>query len=288
MLYAFFSALLTSFKDVLGKRRLTEFDEYQVVWVMFASGAILLLPLLFVVEVPWEALGSKTFLFSLFAGGMLNVVANLLYMRALKVSDLSLSVPFVTLTPAFLLVTSPIMTGEVPGMLGMIGVGLITIGAYTMHIAKFREGFLAPFRAIAREKGSRLMFLVAFIWSITSNIDKIGVQASSPLLWLFAINVFMTAAMMPVVLCRTPLGSRMNIRSVVRLVPVGACEIASGLFQMVALTVLPVAYVIAIKRTSVLWSSLFGVLWFAEKEWRARVPGALIMFLGAVLIVLFR
>ena len=55
-------------------------------------------------------------------------------------------------------------------------------------------------------------------------------------------------------------------------------------FQMLALTMAPVAQVIAVKRMSTLLSVLFGHFFFGEKGMRSRLLGAAIMVSGVVIM----
>ena len=55
---------------------------------------------------------------------------------------------------------------------------------------------------------------------------------------------------------------------------------------MTAISLTLVTYVIAIKRTSVIMSVLWGAIIFKEKGIKERLVGAVIMVLGVVLIVL--
>ena len=58
------------------------------------------------------------------------------------------------------------------------------------------------------------------------------------------------------------------------------------IFHMTAISLTLVTYVIAIKRTSVIMSVLWGAIIFKEKGIKERLVGAVIMVLGVVLIVL--
>lgn len=66
-------------------------------------------------------------------------------------------------------------------MFGLIGVVLIVIGSYVLNIKRRNAGYLALFKAMLEQRWPRLMLYAAFILSITSSIDKIGVLNSSPL-----------------------------------------------------------------------------------------------------------
>jgi len=178
IILSFLTVFFESIKDVFSKKTLKDIDEYIVAWALRVFALPFLLPILFFIKIP--ELGDK-FLLVLLISGFLNIVATILYMRAIKLSDLSITVPMVTFTPLFLLVTSPLIVGEFPGIFGIIGIFLIVMGSYLLNIKKKSQGYLAPFKALIAEKGPKLMLVVAFIWSITSNFDKVGILNSSPM-----------------------------------------------------------------------------------------------------------
>ncbi|MGF1480276.1 MAG: EamA family transporter [Cyanophyceae cyanobacterium] len=136
------------------------------------------------IEIP--PLGDRFWL-ALVVSGILNTLAWLMYIKAINSSDLSLTVPLITFTPLFLLVTSPVMVGEYPTSIQAFGILLIVIGSHTLNLRQRHQGVFAPFRALLEQTGPKLMLGVAFIWSFTANIDKIGVQNSSPTLWSIAL-----------------------------------------------------------------------------------------------------
>ncbi len=281
---ALLTALFESGKDLFGKKGLQEqADEYVVAWAWRLLALPFLLPLLLVIEVRWPA---PVFWPALLAGGALNLLTAILYMKAIKASDLSLTVPLVTFTPLFLLFTSPLMLGEMPGPFGVIGVVLIVAGSYLLNIKERRRGALAPLRALLGEPGPRLMLAVALIWSLTANIDKVGVQASTPLTWAIAVNAVISLGMLPLVLWRWRSGRALQALPWKSLIPVGLCGGLATLCQMTAISLALVPYVIAIKRLSILFSSLAGYLFFKEKGFRERLAGSLVMLAGVAFIIL--
>ena len=284
--YAFLTALFESAKDVFSKKSLKQMDEYVVSWSLMFFSLVLLLPMFIFIDIPKL---TSQFWIALFIGGSLNVMAIILFMKAIKASDLSLTIPMITFTPLFLLLTSPIMIGEFPTSLGLAGVLLIVAGSYVMktkHMRKGVKGFFAPFGALIKEKGPRLMLLVAFIWSITSNFDKMGVINSSPMFWVAATGLFMAIIMLPIMLFKSK-----NIVHKMRsgykvLIPAGIFGVAASIFQMTAVSMTLVAYVISIKRTSTIMSVLFGHFLFKEKGLKERLIGVILMVLGVVMITL--
>ena len=282
-LFAFLTAFFESLKDVFSKKSLKKADEYIVSWSLRVFALPFLIPLLFFIEIP--SLGNQ-FWIALFVGGSLNVITTILYMKAIKHSDLSITVPMVTFTPLFLLLTSPLIVGEFPSLFGFIGVLLIVLGSYTLNIKQRHAGYLAPFKTLLKEKGPKLMLLVAFIWSITSNFDKIGVLNSSPIFWVIAINIFITLTLLPIMLYKSRGSIQQILISHRTLLPIGLFSALSLIFQMTAISLTLVAYVISIKRTSVVMTVLFGYLIFKEKGIKERLVGAVIMVIGVLFIVL--
>ncbi|MEG3833807.1 MULTISPECIES: EamA family transporter [unclassified Microcoleus] len=279
LLTAFFEAV----KDVFGKQNLKKSDEYVVAWSLSFFSVIFLIPWVVYTGIP--ALNSQFWL-ALLIGGSINAVTSLLYIKAIKVSDLSLTLPLVALTPLFMLVTSPLIVGEYPKIFDYIGILLIVLGSYLLNIKEKSKGYLAPFKALLDEPGPKLMLIVALLWSIASNFDKIGVTNSSPIFWLFSLFGTISVLLLPVLLHKTPNPGRKILKQLPMLAAMGSLNAMGVLFQMQALTLTFVVQVIAIKRTSVLMGVLFGHLIFKEKDIQQRLLGAGIMILGVLFISL--
>jgi drug/metabolite transporter (DMT)-like permease len=282
LLLAILTAVSESAKDILSKQRLQQADEYLIAWAWRCFALPFLLPLLFFTAQPPLGPG---FWPALLISGSLNAVATVLYMKAIKSSDLSLSLPLIALSPLFLLFTSPLLLGEMPGKAGSIGVLLIVVGAYRLKADERHRGLLAPLRALLAEQGPRLMLLVALIWSVSANIDKIGIFNSSPLLWAAVLNAFMAITLLPLVIYRIR-GNGFRPESLKGLLLIGVTGGVGSLCQMTAISLTLVPYVIAIKRTSILFSSLWGHLRMHEPGLRNRLPAAILMVAGAAILIL--
>lgn len=283
LVFAISTAFTESLKDVFSKKSLRSINEYTTAWALPTFSLCFLLPLLFFIEIPDL---SMEFWIALFVSGGLNVLAVILYMKALKSSDLSLTVPMVAFTPLFLLITSPLILGEFPNITGLIGVLLIVTGSYILHLRPNQKSYLAPFRALFEEKGPRLMLMVALIWSVTSNFDKIGIQNSSPLFWSIAATLFMSVGLTPIVWVKFEKQDINSATLLLRLLPIGFFNALTIVFQMIAIDMTLVAYVISIKRTSAILVVLWGYFIFKESGIKNRLPGVIIMITGVFLISL--
>jgi drug/metabolite transporter (DMT)-like permease len=222
---------------------------------------------------------------ALAAAVLLNVVTLPLRNLALRLSPLSLTIPYLAFTPLFLLFTESLMLGDRPGTRGVIGVILVVVGAWTLQLKTGGSGPRAAFAAFAREPGSLIMLGVAAIWSVTSVLDKICVTRSSPAFYVATFNLGYTVLALPILLIlRRPL--RSTARGEWRLLAlVAASHVISLLAQMVAIRLALVSYVIAIKRSGMLLSVLIGAVAFGERPLAPRLAGAAIMSSGVVLIL---
>ena len=282
-IFALLSALFESLKDVSSKIGLKDMDEYLVTWAFgFFALPFLILPFIFISIPP---LGGQYWI-ALLIDGALNVIATILQLRAIKKSDLSLTIPLLAFTPLFLLIMSPLILGQFPTLLGVIGVILIVIGSYVLNIKRRNAGYLAPFKAMLEHRGPRLMLYAAFLLSITSSIDKIGVLNSSPLFWAVSVHSFTSITLAPVILREINHHLKLTKPDIRLLFAVGLFSALAIVTQYIAITTLLVPYVIAIKRTSTIISVLFGYLIFKERGVKGRFLGAAIMVLGVILITL--
>ena len=283
------TALCESIKDATSKQALKSLDEYSVLMGFSAIAAVLMGSFMLLTQgIP--PLGPK-FASALLVGGGLNILAFTLYFRAIKTADLSLTVPLVTLTPLFLLVTSPIIVQEWPTQLDAVGVVLLILGSYILNLHPAQGGSLAPLKAIFTNSGSRTMVGVAFLWSITANFDKVGTLNSSSLFWGTSLLATVALGMVPFVAQKI---YQKGLHVVLQPLQVQAKFLAlAGAFisvgvslQFWALTMAPVAQVIAVKRMSALISVLFGAFLFGETGLRERLLGAAIMVSGVAIMAM--
>lgn len=282
--FAILTAFFESLKDVSSKHSLKSLDVYIVAWVANIFAVIFLIPLLLLAGIPKI---EPQFWIALLVGGSLNVVSFTLYIRALQVADLSLTVPLVTLTPLFLLVTSPLIVQENPTFADAIGISLIVVGSYVLNLRERKNGYFAPLRALFRNQGSRFMLMVAFIWSITSNFDKVGVVNSSPLFWSTALYSYLAVGMFPIAFFNSRRKFAQILPNLKPLMLIGFFHATAITFQMIAVSYTLVTQVIAIKRMSALISVLFGHFLFHERGLRERLFGAVVMVLGVIVMTLF-
>ena len=238
-----------------------------------------------VLSVPWPPL-SPSFFGLIALMYPMEALALVLYMRAITISPLSLTLPFLAFTPAFMIVTGLIFLNELPNLPGAAGIILIVAGSYVLNLDSTRLGWLEPFRAVVRERGSLLMLAVALIYSLTSALGKVAIQmTSAPFFGAFY------PALLAAVLCVVyPLAGKASLSKLLRRPWTGLLlgVVYAGMFvsHALAISLVNAAYMIAVKRTSLLFGVAYGGVLFGEGRMGQRLGGAGLMVAGVALIAL--
>ncbi len=280
--YALGAAFFTAASDALAKKILQRHSAVVVAWARLGFASIFLLPLLLFAPIP--PLDGKFWL-TIVILLPLEVGAILLYMKALQISPLSLTVPFLSLTPVFTIITSFLILGELPDLKGIFGICFIVAGAFCLNIHLLGEGRLQPLRAVISEKGSLLMMLVAFIYSITSVLGKAAVQHSSPAFMGICYVPLISVPLLPLAIRRGMRVPQVR-RGGAMFLLIGGCQALAALCHFKGISTILVSYMISVKRLSLFLGVLFGGIFFHEEHIRERLFGSFLMLTGVVLIVI--
>lgn len=206
-----------------------------------------------------------------------------LLMTAYRIGDFSLVYPIARgAAPAFLAIGAVVVLGERPGPGGLVGLGLIVTGLFTVGSAGWgqqreRKG-LAP--------GVALALLVALLIAFYSVIDGAAVKREDPLVYVGAVYALTALWLSPIMLHRYGWTALRNGLSAHR-----GRAVAVGILQALGYsTVLyvfsrgSVGYAGAIRESSVVLGALAGWLWLGEELGARRVLGAVLMFAGVMVI----
>lgn len=278
------SAFTLALTDALTKRHLSFASPLEMAWVrLIYTWPFLLIALWFI---PW-ARPDRYYVGAMAAAAPLEILAMYAYMKAIKVSPLSVTLPFLAFTPSFVILTGWLVLGERLSYSGITGILLTVLGSYCLNISDLKDGFLAPVRAVCREPGSRWMLLVSFLYSLTSVLGKMGVQHTNPYFFgttYFILLTVLLSALLPFLPKETRRRS-LGLPAVGLMIGVSYGVMIFS--HMLAISRVEAAYMISVKRTSLLFGILFGAWWFKEVRLAERLFGAAIMLSGVILIGFF-
>ena len=283
IIFAVLNPIFDSLKGVFSKKASKRVDPLLVSWFNNLIPLILFAPVLFFIDLQFN----YRFFEALFISGIINITAAILYHRAISDGDISVVVPMLSFTPLFLLFLSPLIVGEFPDFWGLIGTILIISGSYLLNVNLKKQSILEPLKSLFKERGTRYMLIIAFIWAISANYDKRGIEASSILQYLVFINLFATIGTTVYVFSKRKITAPALKLGFKNLLMVGLMTSAGYFVHMTAISLTLVVYVVSLKRTGGMISVILGYFIFKEQNIRQRFLGSAIMFTGVLLIILF-
>ena len=280
---ALLSAIAIATADALTKRCFSDDDPWDAASARFVWSGVLLLPWALSAGPPPADPRFWAWVLLLIP---LDLLAVSIYVRAITTSPLSHTLPYLSFSPVFSLFFGYALLGETVSPTGALGVALITAGAYMLNGAELsRGGWLAPFRFMLSEPGPRLMLGVALIFSVTAVLGKGAVQymPGADFGAFYAVLFGSSAAVVVLVRGRSPL-------TIARKRPLAVAGVAAAMAVMVishflAIEQVTAGYMIAVKRTSMLFGLLYGALWFRELDLGRNLAAAALMLAGVALIL---
>ena len=284
--WALACALGIGLVDVLSKRALQEFEP----WIVGVARLGFALPAL-AVPLCWATrpVLTPTFWGTVAVMLPLEVIAFLCLLKALRVAPLAETVPFLCLSPLFTVLASWLILGERITWLGFLGICAIGAGGYLLYGHELRHGALGPLRAMARSEGTRLMVLVAVLYSVTSALGKQATLLAGPLIFP---GLYVAALFVSFLLLQWLGGHRLGevARAIGRrpglLISIGVLDGLTFLMHSIGVLLAPVAYFLGVKRLSSVVSVVVGGLLFRDRHLRLRVTGVLCMVAGVFLLTL--
>jgi drug/metabolite transporter (DMT)-like permease len=283
--------------DAVTKARLAGYAAGELLLVRFGLTGLLLAPALLIWPLPpvpaafWAWMGVLV---------PLEILAMGLYVVAIRDGPLSHTLPYLAFTPVLTTLTSWAVLGERVSPAGFLGVSLIVGGAWLLN----REpgspgadrpggrarprGLLAPFGRMLEQRGARLMLAVAAIYSLTAPLGKAAMRHTGPESFgpfYFALIGGATLLLLP---WREPHGLQALWRRPVWNLAVAALLAVMVVTHFLALARVEVAYMIAVKRTSLLFGILLGWWLFGERGLARNLLATGLMVGGVALIALAR
>lgn len=208
----------------------------------------------------------------------------LLYIGAIRHGELSKVMPIQSLWAVFSLIPGWIILHEIPTLLALAGVLIIVAGVYAIGL-KGRQ-FHHPFQPFREDKSSLFMLLAVLLVTIVGVFDKIAINASNAIFYSLmsttgAVIVLFVAMKIMRVNELSQLGSFFS-----NLTATGSLQGASYTSYLMALSMGPVAFVSAVRSSSIIISSLLGVIVLKEKlTWPKIISLSLILVGGTILAV---
>jgi drug/metabolite transporter (DMT)-like permease len=220
---------------------------------------------------------------------LLNTVANLTFLQAVRISPLSVTVPLLSLTPVFTTLLGFLLLGERPSGPALAGIALVVAGAFWLNLPEREAASARPFwRAAAAQPGAWLMAGTALLMSCTIPLDKLAVGRANPPFHGLVLCAGIALGTLAVLVFQGRLGELAGIRHGwgAFALALASSTLALGL-QLVALKVVLVSVVETVKRgVGNLMAVVLGRAAFDEPLTLRKVGAAALMAAGVALILI--
>lgn len=280
LLLSVWAAFFDWIKNIFAKKLTKHYDEYLLAFSTSIVIFICISPYIFINGIP---IIKESFFLALIITWVINTITVVLILKALKITDISLIIPIFSLSPVLLLLTSPLLIWEFPSFIGLIWIIIILLWTYVLNFKK--EINFQPFIEIFKNKWQRLIIIVTILWSISSNYYKIWMQNSSPLFFIFSLNIVISLLLFPIIIKRKQfLILKNNFKF---LLPLWILWALTSIFQWSAVNLNLIVYVLSIKRLSVIISIIWWYFYFKEKNTIQRLFATLIILIWVFLIAYY-
>jgi drug/metabolite transporter (DMT)-like permease len=225
----------------------------------------------------------------------LNVVANLAYLYAVRVSPFSVVIPMLSFVPVFTVAAAHPLLGELPTHRQLVGIAVVVAGALALGAAQGSEStdagpldrVVAMVRGLARERGALFMLVTAICWAMTMVVDKMAMTHAPVGLHGMNLNLGVGVVLIVWMAVRGRLGELRQIRGNEGVLAGAVAAATVGLGgQLLAVQYLLAGVVEAIKRAIGIVVAVFaGRLVFRESLSAAKLVAVVLMSIGTALIV---
>lgn len=274
-------ALATAFSDTLGNwqvRRLPSISPVLLTWLKFIAGIIAAGVVFFSIGAPLTT--SALFFAIVIVAIPVEFLITYWKTQAYQLSPQSIVGPLWGLTALFTIPLGILFLGEYPSLFGYVGVIAIVIGIF---ILGWHGSMLEIVANLHRERGTIYMLGASAGGAIATVLAKYAFQFGSPIFYLLMTALLTVLATTPNVLSRDL--TRQIRGNGLQITALSTTQGLLMIFHFIALSLLPAAYFIALKRMSIVFDVLAGKL-SGEEHFLLRLSASIVIFAGILLIVL--
>ena len=277
------ASLAWSGLDAARKRLANELDPFALVALITLATA----PVFFVLaSLDGAWVWDQRYWLPALASLILNGTANVLFMWSIRLSPLSLTVPYLSLTPVFSTILANLILGESFEFIQKIGLVSILLGALVLAPSNLPKNTQQRLRW---GRGSLMMCMVALLWSCTAVFDKLALQHAS-----VGAHAFIQSCGMGLIVLLI-LAGQQRIQELSRLWTYKWLCLASFIlaiialiFQLMAIKVVLIGFYETIKRALGMFMAIvLGRLLFKEPITWGKIVAVILLALGTGLLLMY-
>lgn len=222
-----------------------------------------------------------------FFSAITGILGGLIFLKSLKESHISLTIPLLSVTPLFSSIFSWVFLDEELSSIEYLGILAIIFGILILYSDTFRlKSIFNSFLNIKNNLSAKLMILVAFLWSLVPVFDKMCLDHSSinihGLVQSILIFIILLFFSLKDIKDLTTL-KKSNYKLIFLTTLIG---ISAVVMQFISISITFVPIMEAIKRATGQFGALiFGKIFFNEGITEQKVSGIIIISAGVFMLI---
>lgn len=274
---AFISSFSWSVFDVSRKKLIGYFSELKILLFLSIIQALFFYLLIFF---KGEELLIPQQYFGEFIGSIAFVlIGNIAFLKAIKLSEISSAVPFLSFVPVFSIILSIFILDEWLSLKQIIGCLVIVVSSFFVHSSKKNLLHL--------EKGSWYMIFASLCWASASTANKLVLTEISKFIYAFEQSLVIACVLLAYFLIMSPkeLLVKWTRPKIFFLFLAVLSSMIAIFFQLWSIEILFVGVFESFKRaTSLFFTLLFAKIFFKENIGRKKIISIIIMIMGVFFI----
>jgi uncharacterized membrane protein len=284
--FATCSALLSAASAVVQKKILFRLTALEFSFLV--SAVILAFSLFIPFTVDVASIPASTMMI-LIGKSILGGMAFLLVMMSLEHNQISSALPLLGITPGVAALLALMLLGESLRPLEWAGIGLMMAGTYTLEIRP-GQTITQPFKSIFTNRKFYFIYGAVGLFAVSSVADRMLVSGYriDPLVVLFYQHiVYCTVFGLQLLLRKNSLATLFEKgRSQLYFILTAALlTVAYRFTQLEATKLAPVALVLAVKRTSILYATFFGGKLYSDDRLSVKLLAGLLIVVSGFIIL---
>jgi len=291
------SAFLFGVKDIIAKKLLrSETHPSQILYEEFLLTLLVVL-IIFFPKVEFESFFDYDLMFWFFIKAFSVGGSTLFYFILLKKYQISIVSPLLNLSPLILLILSYLFLQEIISIFQIIGIIIIILSTYFLEITVKHHEQTIPhnfhFKELMKVENSFFFqaFTMIFLISMSAISDKVILDVEKVNVYT---NIFFTALIVFIVLTIYSIKEK-NLLEKFKLILkepetliISVFSISSNFLILLAIAIPSalVSLIVPLRRTSTLFSSIFGGMIFHEKHLFKKIITIIFMTIGVILIAI--
>ena len=233
---------------------------------------------------------NSSYLRAILIGALLSGLGGWAFNQAIKISEISIVGPLMTLTPGAAVIIEWVLLSDNPSGTGFLGIVLLSVGSYFLGLNPAKTGWFGPLLLIFTHPGGRLSLIASLCFASASTFGREAIGLSDSL--SFAV---MVSIINPLVLfCMFTLQHRyfyreilggLNRQYLLALLSLGLLFALMRIADQIALGMALASYVMAVKRMAGVFTVIIGHIMFREERLSLKLLGSVIMVSGVWVMI---